>query len=428
MPTLDNSTQGINHIESLPSSLKSTVLREIAEQYGTPVYVYSWGHISGQCASFKAHIGHQPSTICYAVKANNNVSLLRNIFSEGMGADVVSGGEFQRAQRGNCPPHKMVFSGVGKSKDEISMALEYGLLAFNVESLFELAHIEEMAQKLGKIAPVCLRINPNIDAKTNPYIATGLYETKFGLSEDSIPEALTLLKELKHVKLLGLACHIGSQITDLGPIRQALERMLGIVGELRSKGYVLEILNMGGGLGINYGNEMAPTIAQYGQMLTHALSGSSLRLVLEPGRALVGNSGVLLTRVLGSKWTPKKRFVIVDAAMTELIRPCLYDAFHHVSVVHSAVPTPEVDGLTDVVGPVCETSDFLALNRQLPLLEGGALLAIHSCGAYGASMGSSYNTRPRPPEVLVSKDSSYRLIRRRETVSEIWQAEMSDEQ
>lgn len=411
---------------NMPRPIHDELLKKITRDVGTPVYVYSWDHIASSCRAFRDSIKHQPVTLSYAVKANNNVHLLRRIFAEGFGADVVSGGEFARATMAKCSPDKIVFSGVGKSRQEIADALAHGLFSFNVESLFELKQIEEVAAQYGKPAPICLRINPNIDAKTNPYIATGLYETKFGLSEDSLAEALQVIRKYRHCRLRGLACHIGSQITDLDPIKQALERMLGIVGELRSKGQSIEVLNMGGGLGIDYGQEKAPSVEEYGALLSRGMQGSNLHLVLEPGRALVGNAGVLLTTVMGSKMTPKKRFVIVDAAMTELIRPCLYEAHHEVSVLNSQAKESKTLSLTDIVGPVCESSDFLAKDRQLPELIEGDVLVVHSCGAYGASMGSTYNTRPRPPEV-VTEGNTFQLVRRREKTHEIWQTEMIEE-
>ena len=407
---------------SLRTQIGSDLLKKIALEYGTPVYVYDKVYIDTQCREFLAAIQHRPLTACYAVKANGNISLLREIFAQGFGADVVSWGEFARAIKAECAPDKIVFSGVGKSKDEIGKALEYGLLAFNVESLFELIHINECARNVNKKAPICLRINPNIDAKTNPYIATGLYETKFGLAEEVLPQALDLIKKLKHIELIGIACHIGSQITDLSPLKQAVTRMTKIIAALKSQGLPLSVLDMGGGLGISYGSEEAPALKDYGAIMTNALTGSEIRLVLEPGRVIAGNGGVLLTRVIGAKATATKRFVVVDAAMTELIRPCLYEAFHDLSIIDSeSSEGPLVK--TDIVGPVCETSDFLVQNRLLPDLSEGDLLAVHSCGAYAASMGSNYNTRPRPPEVLVSDRSHYKLIRRRENIVDIWRNE-----
>ena len=406
---------------TVPKGLTAEVLRTIATAVGTPAYVYDWEHIENQCRTLQKSLCDVDHLLCFAVKANSNLHILSRMFALGMGADVVSGGEYQRALRAGCPPQRIVFSGVGKLPAEIDAALKTGLFTFNVESIFEISLIAAAAKRAKVTAPICLRVNPNIDAKTNPYIATGLYETKFGIAESDMPAALALVKQYQsQLTFKGIACHIGSQITEAGPLQEAALRMRALAEQLRAEGWQVPVVNLGGGLGILYNDEKPLSLSEYGNIVKQ-VAQAGVKLVLEPGRVLVGNSGVLLTRVLGTKATPHKRFVIVDGAMTELIRPCLYEAYH--DIVPLDAPSDSKNAkLTDVVGPVCETSDFLGKDRLLPEVKEGDYLVVCSAGAYGASMGSTYNSRPRPPEVLVEKGQAV-MIRRREALEELWALE-----
>lgn len=393
-------------------------LSVIAEQVGTPCYVYSRAAIEERFRAFDGAFGARDHLVCYAVKANSNLAVLNLLARLGSGFDIVSGGELTRVLAAGGDPKKVVFSGVGKTEAEMRQALEAGIHCFNVESESELAQLDRLAESLGKSAPVSLRVNPDVDPGTHPYISTGLKENKFGIG---IPQARALYaraREFAHIRFEGVDCHIGSQLTELAPFVEALERVVKLVDELAAQGVALRHIDLGGGLGIRYNEENPPEPAQYVQALLAKLDGEntrSLRVLIEPGRAIVGNAGLLLTRVLYLKESEGRHFAIVDAAMNDLVRPSLYDAFHDITPV--AVDRPRAPRRYDVVGPVCESGDFLGRDRELGL-DAGDLLAVVSAGAYGFAMSSNYNTRPRAAEVMVDGGGIY-VVRRRETVAEL---------
>lgn len=405
----------VYHCEDVP-------LPELAAQVGTPAYVYSEATLTRHCRRFLDAFKSYPTLACFAVKALSNLSVLNRIAQEGFGADLVSRGELERALLAGVKPEKIVFSGVGKTDDEIQRALDVGILMFNVESGYELDRIGELAQRKKTTARVALRVNPNIDAKTNEKISTGLYTTKFGLPEDELPALLGRIKRQGSLKLAGIGCHIGSQITELSPLGDAARRMAEIAQGVMAQGHKLEFLDMGGGLGIRYKDEQPPSLEDYAQTVIEAIAPTGLKLIVEPGRVLVGNVGVLLTRVIGVKKTPARHFVVVDAAMNDLIRPTLYDSYHDILPVKTPA-RGEAEVLCDFVGPVCETGDFLGKGRTLPLPKEGDLVMIRGCGAYASSMASQYNSRPRAPEVMVSGSTS-RVIRPRETLESLWSGEL----
>ncbi len=395
--------------------LDDTRLADLVHAHGTPTYVYSGRYLQERYQAFAHALG--PNTLlCYAVKANSNLHLLGLLARLGAGFDIVSGGELERVLRVSGDPRRIVFSGVGKSRAEIRRALEVGIFCLNVESAAELERVSAIAQELGVQAPVALRVNPDVDPGTHPYIATGLQESKFGIP---IAEAETLYAQSwPHVQFIGIAAHIGSQLLDLAPIGEAARRLRSLYERLQAQGLPLRHLDLGGGVGIRYQNETAPTPADYAATLEEALAGLPAQRVVELGRALVGNAGVLLTRVEYRKSNGSKEFCVVDAAMNDLLRPSLYGAWHDILPLQEprAAGTP-----MDVVGPVCESGDFFAKNRLL-LAEAGDLLAILGAGAYGFAMSSQYNSRPRAAEVLVL-GQEIRLIRRRETLADLWAAE-----
>lgn len=402
------------------SFCESVSLTRIAEEYGTPCFVYSGTTIDEQCRSMRDAFHEHPTLLCYAVKANTTRAILTRIFSHGFGADVVSGGELERALRAGAVPAKIVFSGVGKLDWEIELAVEKEIGAFNVESIDELFRIETIAARMEKMPAVLLRVNPNIPVETNPYIATGLYSTKFGIAEADLPTALQALSKCPLLKLRGLSCHLGSQIADLETFRHAVERMTKLCATLQAQHPTIDRVNLGGGLAVRYQREKPPSVREYAQVLMESAKKSGLNLVLEPGRWLVAESGGLLTRVTTVKSTPQKNFAVVDAGMNDLIRPSLYEAYHPVMVVAPRAG----DGRTyDIVGPVCETGDFLALERILPPLQAGDLILVGLCGAYGSVMSSHYNSRPRIAEIWVERSQS-RVIRRREPLENLWSLEI----
>lgn len=390
-------------------------LADLAEAFGTPLYVYSESALTGAYQSYAQAFATHPTLICYAMKANSNLGLLRTLARLGAGFDIVSGGELARALAAGAPADRIVFSGVGKSVAEIQAALQAGIRCFNVESEPELLRLNRVAGELGCKAPVSLRINPDVDANTHPYISTGLRDNKFGIPHEDALRVYRLAASLPHLAVQGIDCHIGSQLTEVAPFVDALDRLLGLIAELKREGIVLHHLDVGGGLGIRYADETPPPVAVYAHALLDKLGGLDLPLMLEPGRSLVGNAGLLLTRVEYVKQGQGKRFAIVDAAMNDLLRPALYDAWHDIV---SAQPGRTEAQLCDVVGPVCESGDFLGQGRLIPVVEGD-LLAVLSAGAYGMSMSSNYNTRPRAAEVLVGMDGQPRLIRRRETLADL---------
>lgn len=386
----------------------------LAAQYGTPLYVYSQKAMTDAFNLYQQAFADLKPLICYAVKANGNLSILRYFASLGCGFDIVSGGELERVLLAGGSADKVIFSGVGKSSAEIEFALKNNIRCFNVESLAELERINSIAQRLNKIAPVSLRINPDVDAHTHPYISTGLKANKFGIASQDALAAYQLAATLPHLKITGIDCHIGSQLTDLSPLIEALQRLLVLVDKLDELGIRIEHIDLGGGIGIVYQNENVPDLNAYAAAVSKLLSGRNLPLILEPGRSLIGNTGSLLTTVEYIKQGEEKNFVIVDAAMNDLMRPSLYQAYHNII---NASPTTADKFVADVVGPICETGDFLAKDRTIAA-KAGDLLLIQSAGAYASSMASNYNTRCRAAEVLVN-GTEHHLIRERETIDSL---------
>ena len=399
------------HAEDVP-------LRAIAAAYGTPCYVYSRAALTRGYRDFDAAFAGHEHLICYAVKANANLAVL-NLFARlGSGFDIVSGGELARVLAAGGDPRKIVFSGVGKTAVEIRDALNAGILCFNVESAPELMRINQIAGELNKIAPISLRVNPDVDAKTHPYIATGLKESKFGVAYD---DALPLYRRahgLKHLKIDGIDCHIGSQLTDVAPFAAAAERVIALVNALRGEGIPLSHIDLGGGLGIQYQAEEHPlSIGAYAAAILKKVAGHAEKLLFEPGRFLAGNAGVLLTRVEYLKRGEDRNFAVVDGAMNDLLRPALYDAWHDIVPVATPAQSANPPETWEIVGPVCESSDFLGRRRPLAIHEGD-LLAIRSAGAYGMSMSSNYNTRPRAAEIMIDGTAMH-VVRKRETIAEL---------
>ena len=400
------------------SPFNSATLNQIAATYGTPCYVYDHAALVAAFAAFDLALQGHDHLLCYAVKANPSLAIL-NVFARlGAGFDIVSGGELQRVLAAGGDPAKVVFSGVGKRVDELCLALVHGIMCFNVESESELAKLNQIAGEMGKVAPISLRVNPDVDAKTHPYISTGLKTSKFGVAHEDARRLYRLAASLPHLQITGIDCHIGSQLTETRPFVDALDRVLALVDALAVDGIALHHLDLGGGLGIRYQDETPPPVGDYIQALLQKLSGRSQTILLEPGRALVGNAGVLLTQVEYLKSGSEKNFAIVDAAMNDLMRPALYDAYHAIVAVNPRESKPDI---YEIVGPVCETGDFLGHGRSLALAEGD-LLAIKSAGAYGMSMSSNYNTRPRAAEVMV-RDGVATLIRERETIPALFALE-----
>ncbi|MEE8493939.1 MAG: diaminopimelate decarboxylase [Nitrospirales bacterium] len=395
-------------------------LTRIAKELGTPCYVYSHTTLVRHFRAVDQAFQDTPHIVAYAVKANSNLALLRLMASEGSGADIVSGGELHRALKAGVPPQKIVFAGVGKSREEVRYALESDILMFNVESSAELLALDEAAAEVGRRARIALRINPDIDPKTHPYISTGLKKSKFGISADRALEEFELAASLRHIDVVGVHKHIGSQLTDVAPFAEALKKMLALVEELRQRGTNIRFINIGGGLGITYADETPPHPKELAAAVAPLVRDRGCVLIMEPGRVIVGNAGILMTRVLYIKDGPSKKFVIVDAGMNDLIRPSLYGAYHEIRPVRED-PDPKTV-VVDVVGPVCESGDFLATDRSLPEVKAGDLLAVMSAGAYGFVMASNYNSRPRPPEILV-KDGEIHVIRARESYDDLVRGE-----
>lgn len=402
---------GVAHVDGLD-------VRRIADEVGTPTYVYGAAHIEARYRELAQAVGGVPTSICYAVKANGSQAILRLLARLGAGADIVSGGELQRVIAAGIPPAKVVFSGVGKTDEEIDAAIEAGIRSINVESAGELERVAARAAALGRKAPVCLRVNPDVDPDTHPYLATGLRESKFGIA---MADALALslhAHATPSLELVGLACHIGSQITEASPYLDSLTRIRTILEALREQGVRLRQLDLGGGIGIAYARDDARIdVDSWGRAVTEATRDLDLELVLEPGRYLVGNAGILLTRVLGVKPGEDRSFVIIDAAMNDLLRPALYGSYHAIVPVKRPPPDAPTRAV-DIVGPVCECGDFLAQDRPLSAVAPGDLLAVLSVGAYGMTMASTYNTRPLPAEVLVKGDA-FAVTHPRKTVSDL---------
>lgn len=395
---------------------EDVALSDIAATHGTPCYVYSKAALTAAYTGFDTAFASHPHQVCYAVKANPNLAIL-NLFARlGSGFDIVSGGELARVIAAGGDPHKVVFSGVGKKTDEIRDALTAGILCFNVESPSELERIDQIAADMGKVAPVSLRVNPDVDAKTHPYIATGLKESKFGVAHGDALGLYRRARALKHLHIGGIDCHIGSQLTETNPFSAAVERVMSLVDQLNADGITLSHIDLGGGLGIQYQAEHpACGVDEYAAAILAGVKGRPEKLLFEPGRFLVGNAGVLLTRVEHLKRTADRNFAVVDAAMNDLMRPALYDAWHDIVPVDATSGTLEH---WEIVGPVCESGDFLGHSRKLALKEGD-LLAIRSAGAYGMSMSSNYNTRPRAAEVMADGARAH-VIRKRENIAALF--------
>jgi len=402
---------GVLHAENV-------ALTEIADAVGTPCYVYSKNALIEAFQSFHAGLINTNHLICFAVKANPNIAIL-NLFSKlGAGFDIVSGGELARVIAAGGDTRKVVFSGVGKTADEMRMALDANILCFNIESTSELLRLNEVAKSMGKIAPISLRVNPNVDAKTHPYISTGLKNNKFGVAFEEAFDVYAQAAKLSNIIVKGIDCHIGSQITELSPFIDALDKVLGLVDALEANGILISHIDVGGGIGITYHDETPPAFTDYAKAILAKLNARNVKLLFEPGRALVGNAGILLTKVEYIKKSESKNFAIVDAAMNDLMRPALYDAFHEIVPVK-----PHLGEATnyEIVGPVCESGDFLGHDRRLALNEGD-LLAIKSAGAYGMSMSSNYNTRPRAAEIMVDDNQTF-VIKEREKIASLFASE-----
>ncbi len=385
-------------------------IETIAKAVGTPFYLYSLNTLENHFQAFHGAFSKVDHLVCFSAKANSNIAILRVFIRQGGGVDVVSGGELFRAMKAGARPDRIVYSGVGKRSDEIEYALELPILMFNVESSQELIAIDQIAGRMGTVAPVSLRVNPDVDPHTHPYISTGLKKNKFGINIQKSIDEYILASTLPHTKVIGVSCHIGSQLTEVGPFVEAVQRVKELVFRLRAEGIHIRYIDLGGGLGITYQQEEPPHPREYAQSLLQEMAGIECTLILEPGRVIVGNAGILVTKVLYTKEGGEKNFIVVDAAMNDLIRPSLYGSYQRIQPVHIR---ESYEIVADVVGPICESGDFLAKDRKLPKVEPGELLAVMSAGAYGFSMASNYNSRPRAAEVLVAKDRFY-MVRERE--------------
>ena len=398
---------------------EQVAMHDLAETYGTPLYVYSRATIERHYHAFDQALAGRDHLICYAVKANSNLAVLNLLARLGSGFDIVSGGELQRVLKAGGDASKVVFSGVGKQPGEIAMALEAGIRCFNIESEAEVDTIEHIAARLGKSAAVSFRVNPDVDAKTHPYISTGLKENKFGISFDQAERIYSKAQQQQHLDVMGIDCHIGSQLTELSPFVDALDRLLDLIARLADRGIEIRHMDLGGGLGVRYQDEQPPLPAEWASALAERLDGFNGEIIIEPGRAIMANAGVLLTRVNVIKTHDHKNFAIVDAAMNDLMRPALYQAWQEIIPVdQQSVATPR---LYDVVGPICETGDFLGKERELAIASDD-LLAIRSAGAYGSTMSSNYNSRPRAAEVLVDGEQHH-LVRARESFADLIRGE-----
>ena len=412
----------MNHFEHIDGALhaEQVPVAQIAAEVGTPVYIYSRATLVRHFQVMQQALSAVPNTICYSVKANSNIAVLQLLAKLGSGFDIVSVGELQRVLAAGGDPSKVVFSGVGKRRDEIAAALRAGVMSINVESAFELELVDEVAGQLGIPAPISLRVNPDVDARTHEYIATGLKTSKFGVPFDAAFPLYEKVAKSPNLRPVGVDCHIGSQITEPAPLVEAMDRMLELVDALVARGMTIEHLDMGGGLGIRYKDETPMTPRVLGQAYAERLGPRGMKLVVEPGRVIAGNAGILAMTVLGAKDNGEKRFCVVDAAMNDNIRPALYKAWQDIVPVQ---PRPGEPVTVDVVGPICETGDFFGKDRPLPPLQTGDLLAMRSCGAYGFCMASNYNSRGRPAEVMVH-GSSYSVIRPREEAASLFRDEV----
>jgi diaminopimelate decarboxylase len=408
---------GVLHVDAVR-------VEEIVEAVGTPVFIYSASELAARYDALDAAFASVPHSICYAIKSNMNLAVVRTLISRGCGIDVTSGGELFRALRAGGDPSGFVYSGVGKTDAEIDQALEAGIRMFNVESRAELRVIDARAARRGVVAPVGFRVNPDIDPQTHPYISTGLRSSKFGIPIAEAVDAYAEAKALEHVRVVGVDCHIGSQLVSLQPIADALRLIRELVLELRDAGHDIALLDVGGGLGIRYGEERVPSPEEYGAVVLKAVSDLGCHIIVEPGRWISGNAGIFVSRVLYTQNNGDKHFVVIDGAMTDVIRPTLYQAYQHIEPVG---PPRQGSRVVDVVGPVCESADFLAKDRELPTLERGDLLALHSAGAYGFAMSSNYNGRRRAAEVLV-KGNRFEIVRERDALEDLIRGESIPEE
>lgn len=412
----------MNHFEYKNNQLfaEDVAIADIIAEYGTPAYIYSRATLERHWHAFDNAFGSHPHLVCFAVKSNSNIALLNVMARLGSGFDIVSQGELERVLAAGGDPAKVVFSGVAKSHTEIQRALEVGIRCFNIESISELHRINEVAGKLGKIAPISLRVNPDVDAHTHPYISTGLKENKFGVSVTQAREVYRLAKTLPNVKITGMDCHIGSQLTELQPFLDATDRLIVLMEQLREDGIELHHLDLGGGLGVPYNGEEPPHPTEYAKALLEKLKGyKNLEIIIEPGRAITANAGILVTKVEYLKQSEDRNFAIVDTGMNDMIRPALYEAYMQITEVDKTLSREKA--VYDVVGPICETSDFLGKQRELAVAEGD-LVAMRSAGAYGAAMSSTYNSRPQAAEIMVDGNQAH-LIKARATFADLWRLE-----
>ena len=398
---------------------EQVAIETIASEVGTPFYCYSHATLSRHFRAFDSAFAEVDHLTCFSVKSCSNIAILNLFASMGAGMDIVSGGELYRALQAGVDAEKIVFSGVGKTKDELVYGLETGILMFNLESPQEMFFLNDCAARLGRRAPIAIRVNPDVDPKTHPYISTGLRENKFGIDLDMSESMYAQAREMSNLQVVGVGCHIGSQLTEVSPFLDTIKRLRLLIDRLRKQGINIRYLDLGGGLGITYSEEAPPHPREYARSLLAEVDGIDCTLIFEPGRVIVGNAGTLITRVLYTKTGPVKNFLVVDAGMNDLVRPSLYGSYHHIQPVvdHGRPPLT-----ADVVGPICETGDFLARNRSLPQVEPRELLAVMSAGAYGFAMSSNYNSRPRPAEILV-RDDKFEVIRSRETYDDLLRGE-----
>ncbi|MBO4793505.1 MAG: diaminopimelate decarboxylase [Deltaproteobacteria bacterium] len=413
----------MNHFNYREKDLycEDVAVKEIAQKVGTPFYLYSHATLARHIRHFQKAFAAVPHLVCFSAKANSNLAVMKVFINAGAGVDIVSGGELFRALRAGCDPGKIVYSGVGKTESEIRAALQNGIMMFNVESAAELEKINEVAGTLGVKAPIALRVNPDVDPQTHPYISTGMKKAKFGINIAQALEEYQRAQSLPHIQVVGVDCHIGSQLTSLSPFVDAIAKIRTLVSTLKAEGADLRYLDLGGGLGITYNNEMPPDLEDYAAAIQKATSDLSVTLVFEPGRVLVGNAGILVCRTLYVKKGEIKTFVITDAGMNDLIRPSLYGSYHGLMAVDRSVDERGTM-VADVVGPICESGDFLAQDREIPAFETGDLIAVTSAGAYGFTMSSNYNSRPRVPEIMVQGERVM-TVRQRETFEDLVRGE-----
>ncbi|SNZ08459.1 diaminopimelate decarboxylase [Persephonella hydrogeniphila] len=401
---------------------EKTPVKKIAKEFGTPVYIYSKNAILEKIREYKEAFKEYPTLICYAAKANSNLSILKIFQEEGLGLDIVSGGELYRGLKAEFDPKKIVYAGVGKTDKELIDAIDTGILSFNVESLMELDVLDELSEKVGKKADISIRVNPDVNPKTHPYISTGLRKSKFGIDMEDALEAYKIASRKKNLNIVGIHCHIGSQIMDVSPYEEAVEKLVQLVFKLKREGIELRHIDIGGGLGIRYRPEdNPPHPKELAEIVIPYIKETGLKLLIEPGRSLVGEAGILVSQVLFLKDKGDKHFIIIDSGMNDLLRPAMYQAYHHIL----SVEKKKEKVIADIVGPICETGDFFALDREIDNLNRGDYLAVMSAGAYGFSMSSNYNTRPRAAEVLVDGENFY-LIRNRESYQYIIQPEINE--